>query len=236
MRHLQHDSHAPPLTSDILNILCGFFTAGVISELLSHTTWFPTFYSLALSLEVAGQDRTAHQPFAKHLLSCASCLRTLRTVPPPALDTQHPGTEAGVAAGAQHLQKITTPKRVGGETAARVGVSRFGFSLASLNISRREGAKAGDSGMQDTTPGSRLPLKPTPPCLHCNWHLTNITSDTQPTLWYQCWLLQQTKATGNVSPCLVLLRHCRWTGLTLPRWWGSARFSQDGHCQVRQPP
>lgn len=179
MRHLQHDSHAPPLTSDILNILCGFFTAGVISELLSHTTRFPTFYSLTLSLEVAGQDRTAHQHFAKHLLSCASCLRTVRTVPPPALDTQHPGAEAGVVAGAQHLQKITAPKRVGGETAARAGMSHAGLSLASLNTHRREGAKAGDSGMQDTTPGSQLPLKPTPSCLHCNCHLINITSDTQ---------------------------------------------------------
>lgn len=57
MRYLQHDSHAPRLTSDILNILCGFFTTGVIFELLSHTTWLPVFYSHALSLEVAGQGR-----------------------------------------------------------------------------------------------------------------------------------------------------------------------------------
>lgn len=58
VRYLQHDSHALLLTSDILNILCGFFTTGVIFELLSHTTWFPMFYSHALSLEVAGQGQS----------------------------------------------------------------------------------------------------------------------------------------------------------------------------------
>lgn len=108
VRYLQHDSHAPWLTSDILNILCGFFTTGVIFESLSHTTRLLRFYSRALSSEDAGQDKTADRHFTKRLLPCASRWRPLRAV---GLGAQHPGMEAAAVAGAQHLQKIAAPKR-----------------------------------------------------------------------------------------------------------------------------
>lgn len=199
VRYLQHDSHAPQLTSDILNILCGFFTTGVIFELLSHTTWFPTFYSRALSLEVAGQDKTVDQHFVKHLLSCTSCSRPLRTAPPHALGTQHPGMEAGVVAGAQHLQKVTAPKRVRGETTARTGMSQAGFSLAGLNTPGREDAKQVIAWMQDMIPGRQLLSEPMASRLHCNWHLINATSDMQSSL-ISVLASPKTKVMGKTSP------------------------------------
>lgn len=85
----------------------------------------------------------------------------------------------GVVAGAQHLQKITAPKRGRGEITARAGMSQAGFSLASLNPGRKEDAKQVIAWMQDMVPGSQLPLKPTSSCLHCNWHLINTTSDME---------------------------------------------------------
>lgn len=176
---MQHDSHAPWLTSDILNILCGFFTTGVIFESLSHSTWFLRFYSRALCLEDAGQDRTAGQHFTRRLLPCASCWRLLRAAPRGA---QHPGREAGAVAGARHLQTIAAPRRIRGETPARGGRSQAGFSLASLNTSRRGDAKQVIAWVQDTIPGSQLLLKPMSSWLHCSWHLINTISDMQSSL------------------------------------------------------
>ena len=137
-------------------------------------------------------------------------------------------TEAGVAAGAQHLQKIAAPKRVWGETTARAGMSQAGFSLASLNTSRREDAKQVIAWMQDTIPGSQLPLKPMSSCLHCNWHLINTTSDMQSSLWFQCWLIRKLKWWEKPAP---------WTlpGSPPPLPVDRARFAQLVGFRVLSP-
>jgi len=93
-----------------------------------------------------------------------------------------PGTETGVAAGAQHLQKFTVPKRVQGETTTRAGMSQGGSSLGGLSTNRREDARQVTAWMQGVILGNQLLLKPISSSLHCNWHLINATSVMQSSL------------------------------------------------------
>lgn len=135
--------------------------------MLSYTAWFPRFYSQYLW---RFQDRT------KLRVSTWQSIRfPVRLAPgfsrgcsSPSLGHRHPGTQAGVAAGA-HLRKIAVQSE---EKPQQEPI----LALLGRMQSRIQ------AWMQELITSRQLPWKPMLSCLHCNWHLINTASDMRSSL------------------------------------------------------